>query len=473
MSTQNPVFQVLTTSGNQAPIAAGSRVTALNHGQIGVFNVHTGLSVDGSAAGDCKDVFIAVGINRAVGSGTADDIIQSAGQHIQVRNLKAYMFKGYVPEVQKVVEVTGFSVTDGEASGLKIEYRNQKAYSVNGYNQFAKTYDGTDANGTYKNGTVASNIIKRVNADPDGLVILEGFAYRIQTTIADPTADGNAIFTVGTETFTVALLAADTATTAAAKIAAAINATSTSIYTASSAAAVLQVYPKVAAKTDSTTATIALVSGPAGLAFGTITAANATVAEAGLDAFILANPDAGLGIRITGVAQTRPSFSNDINIQYHKTGTDFIATTPYGMTGASVTTITELQFPEGKGYDLKQLEYQAGGWNGKPGPYRQSTLTGLPRAGYEYLISESANYHQFHIVGEFKAVGGWEAYENSIMNILAIPVADTTTLSGLVAILDLIFAQFQAMANDTTANDTEQVSTNELAANTDGVEILS
>jgi uncharacterized protein (DUF2345 family) len=57
MATTNPVFQVLTTSGNQAPLAAGNRVDSLANGQLGIFNYHTGLSVDGTVPGDCKLIF--------------------------------------------------------------------------------------------------------------------------------------------------------------------------------------------------------------------------------------------------------------------------------------------------------------------------------------------------------------------------------------------------------------------------------
>lgn len=480
MSTQNPVFQVLTPSGNQAPIAAGSRVTALQHGQIGVFNKHSGLSVDGTVAGDCKDVFIAVGINRASGAGAADDILQSAGQHIQVRNLKAYDFKGYVPEVQKVIEVTGMKAKADTAYGLKIEFRNQKAYALNGYNQFCKTFNAqtspsldelsTEGN----NGELAELLINDINGDTDKLALASAFAYQIKTTVASAaTGNGTLTITIGTEVFTVDVLNADAVATVAAKIAADINGTDASAYAASNVGADLFVFPKVAAKTGSTTATIALTSaGGTGVTINAITAANANIADT--VAFRVANPNAGIGIRVTGVLQARPSFGNDINVQYYKTGTDFDVTSPYGFTvNPTITTITQVQYPEGKGYDLKQLEYVAGGWNGKPGPYRQSSLTGLPRAGFEYRIDANANYHQFVIVGEFKAQAGWEAHENSIQNIVAIPVADSTTFNGLVTILDAIFSGFQPMANDVAANDTEQLPTNQLAANTDGIEILS
>jgi uncharacterized membrane protein YuzA (DUF378 family) len=67
MATTNPVFQVLTSAGNQALLAAGSRPDALNNGQIGIFNFHTGLSIDGSVPADAKDIFIAIGINRTTG----------------------------------------------------------------------------------------------------------------------------------------------------------------------------------------------------------------------------------------------------------------------------------------------------------------------------------------------------------------------------------------------------------------------
>lgn len=480
MPTTNPVSQVLVTSGNQSPLAAGSRVTDLNNGQIGIFNLHTGLSVDGSVGADTKDIFLAVGVNRTSG-GTADaeDIQKSAGQCIQVRNMRALTFKGRVPEIQKVIEVTGFKTFADTAYGLKIEYRNQSSYLLHGFGSNVSTYNGqapasTDPLSLYvAPGEVARQIINAINADRRGLVIAAGFSYQITGTVnTAPTADGTASIAVGTETFDVDILDADTVTIVAAKIAAAINADTESIYAASSVGAAVFVFPKESAATGSTTATISVASaGGTAITMNAITAANATISD--LDAYITANPDAAIGIRITGVAQARNS-SNDINQGYAKSGTDFLVSLPYGFEGdGDIDTITPLQYSEGSGHDLKWEEYLAGGWDGKPGPYRQSNLTGLARQGFEYFISPTANYHQLVLAYDLEANAGWHEYKNNLQTIIAIPEADTTTLANLVTMFDLIFTQFGGMAGDVAANDTEEVTTDTLVPATDGIESLS
>lgn len=480
MPTTNPVSQILVTAGNQAPLAAGSRVTALNNGQIGIFNLHTGLSVDGSVPADAKDIFLAVGINRTTGgTDDAEDIQKSAGQCIQVRNMRALTFRGYAPAQEKIIEVTGFRTLADTAYGIRIEYRNQSSYLLHGFNGNSRTYNSQaaasdDPLSLYVSaGDVARQLINEINSDPRNLVIASGFAYQITGTVnTAPTADGTATISVGDETFDVDILDADTVDIVAAKIADAINADTESAYSASSVAAAVYVFPKISAETGSNTDTIAVAAaGGTGITMNAITAANANISD--LDAYIEANPDAAIGIRITGVAKARSS-NNDINQGYAKTGTDFLVSLPYGFEGSgNVETVQELKYPEGNGHDLKWFEYVAGGWDGKPGPYRQSALTGLARQGFEYFIAPGSNYHQLILAYDLEANAGWHEYKNNLQTLIAIPVADTTTLSGLATMFDLIFTQFGGMAGDVAANDTEQAATADLAPAVDGIESLS
>ena len=73
MATTNPVFQVLVPSGNAALLAAGSTPSSLAVGQLGIFNLHTGLSIDGTALADARDIFMAVGLNLSGAGGGATE----------------------------------------------------------------------------------------------------------------------------------------------------------------------------------------------------------------------------------------------------------------------------------------------------------------------------------------------------------------------------------------------------------------
>jgi hypothetical protein len=483
MATTNPVFQILTTSGNQAPLAAGNRIDQLHNGQIGIFNPHTGLSVDGSVLGDCADIFLAVGINRTSGgTNFMEDYQRSAGQVIPRRHMRSYVVKGTMPEVSKVVEVGNFKAFCETEYQIKIEYRNAKNYYINGYNQMTKTFKYFSSDcadpcleggcGPGDQAEVAGGLVADINSDPDKAVLASMFTYRIQATAGAASSSGNLTITIGSETFTVAVLNTDTAILVAGKIVAAINAVSTSAYKAfTPGTAVFQVYPKTGV--SAATATIALTNaGATGVTLGTITAANLDVADA--TAWRVSNPGIGLSIRITGVAETRPSFANDINIQYHKTGLDFIVTPIAGFESNNTTTvITPLSYKEGSGYDLKQLEYEAGGFNGKPGPYRQSDSTGLARGGFEYFIAPASSYNVLSLAYDQESVGGWLEYKNNLETLVAIPCADATTLTGLIAMLDLIFTQFAPMANDVASMTCSNTRMGLLTAATDGIESIA
>ncbi len=476
MSTENPVFQLLVTSGNQAPLAAGSRIGALAAGQIGIFNKHTGLSVDGSVPANTQDIELVV--MQADG-----DIIRSSGQMIQKRNVKAWTIKGYTAAVAKVVELAGFKAKCETDYSLKVEFRNQKAYGVYGYNGFTKTFNyrtgccvSTTPCDTCPQGDaveLAVGLAARINNDPDALITATFFANKLNVTVTAATADGNVTFKVGAETFVVAVLNGDTATQVATKLVAGINSTTTSGYYGSNAAGVITIYPK--ASVSNSTAAISLTSaGGTGVTFGTITNANVNVTDTA--AFEAAYPGVGLALRITTVAQTAQANNGHIPVKYYNAKeTDILVSLTDSFTcNGTVTTITELQYADGTGVNLAYDEYIAGGWNGKPGPYRTSAITGLERGNYNSLINPASNYTVMTIEYDIFSVGGWQEFLNNNRTIIAIPCADSTTLTGLVTMLDLIFTQFGAMTND--ASDIDCTNTNVSVINDyalDGIESLA
>ena len=93
-----------------------------------------------------------------------------------------------------------------------------------------------------------------------------------------------------------------------------------------------------------------------------------------------ANADKVPGLRITvnGIAVNK--FCN-INTRYYNPRQTVIIpslVSGFGCTGV-VTTTQQAVSEEGNGYDVKQKEYHAGGWNGRPGPYKASTVVGLAK----------------------------------------------------------------------------------------------
>lgn len=495
MATTNPVFQVLVTSGNQAPIAAGSKPDALANGQIGVFNFHTGLSVDGTVLPDTQDIYLAVGINRTSGGvAVAEDIQRSAGQVLQIRNSKTYDVKAYVDEVQKVVELSGFTARCETDYSLKIEFRNQRSYLQNGYNQFAKTFNfftgccATPACDDCPNNIsspieLAQGLADNINSDPDKLVIASLFAWKIGTTVtAGASANGNLTVTVGTTAYTVPVLSGDSATVVASKIAAAINTQANSPYRASNLLGVLSVYPTTSAVTNTDTFALTSAGGTSVAVGSTTTATKTNITDS--TAFSAANAGAGVSLRITGVLQARSTINGSIFSNYYGTGLDFLVsfTQPsysssdlgLGLCNGKITTITNVQYPEGKGFDLQELEYEAGGWNGKPGPYRTSSVLGLQKGAIEYFSSASGNYTQLVLEYDQFSVGGWLEYLNNLRTIIAIPCADTATLTGLVTILDAIFInRFSPKSDDVSTMDCTNTSTNTLTLAADGISSLT
>jgi hypothetical protein len=480
MATTNPVFNVLATAGNQAPLAAGNGLSSLANGQIGVFNLHTGLSIDGTVNGNEQDIFLAVGINRTSGgTAAAEDISKSAGQVIQIRNMRAYTIKANVDEIQQIDYITGFGAKCDTDYAVKVTYSSIPNYMLNGYNANSKTYNyhtgccsQVDCS-TCETGDpveLAVGLKDNINADLEAIFVATLFANLLQATIGDPTVDGTAVIGVGTELFNVPLLAADSATQAAVKIAAAINSVSTSKYVATNTGATLKVSPK--ASVAAPTALITLSSaGGTGVTVGSAT--NTNVAITDTDAFKASYPGAAPSIKLTTNAQTRTNGNNSINVKYAKAIVGFTTSLIDGFEcNGTATTVTQPQAVEGSGYDLKQLEYFAQGW-GVPGPYRTNAITGLPNSA-ESFITESAKYTQISLAYDQFSVGGWLEYLNNLETIIAIPCADSTTLTGLVTILDAIFTQFNPQS--TTVSGIDCTNTNINTINNmalDGIESLA
>ena len=83
-----------------------------------------------------------------------------------------------------------------------------------------------------------------------------------------------------------------------------------------------------------------------------------------------ANENACLAIRITGSCEAINSFT-EINYNYSKVRgfnltVNLLKLGDLSTSAGTITEIQALQQSEGLGYDIQQIEYEAGGWNGKP-----------------------------------------------------------------------------------------------------------
>lgn len=202
---------------------------------------------------------------------------------------------------------------------------------------------------------------------------------------------------------------------------------------------------------------------------------NIPVAVADYATWVAANPGLTLGIRLTSNPVSLESYA-DINLKYNKFRQTFLVVSlkEAFICNSVQTTTQQLQNEEGLGYDLQQLEYQAGGWNGKPGPYRVSALTGTARPGFVYYAQVAAKYSQLELSYDMRSQSNERKYDANLSTIIAIPCADTTTRNGLIAITDHIFSQFAANAGNAALGDcTGADTTDEYAVANNGVKVVA
>jgi hypothetical protein len=391
MSANNPVFQVLIPTGDQAVLAAGSRVTALAVGQIGVFSAETGLSLNAAGVANERAIFLAVGVDED-GDTVMDSIRVSAGQNIQRKGVTDYTLRCYNPERAHIVDITDFSGIQCESSyTFKVEFRgNTQAYQNYGFNQFAKTFSvrtgccgaGCDCPDGDCN-ELAELFVNAVNADTDGIV-----------------------------------------------------------------------------KADY-------------LDFTTTPGSPVVVAAAGVDAWIVANPGLCLGVRLTSVASKLYAYCN-IPLRYYKMRQFKMTVSVLEPLSCKAVTATfqEPSFGEGQGTDIGWLEYEAGGWNGKPGPYRVGELVGTALGEFERFSTNGAIYNQVNLHYMNEVVAGWEQNKSKLNTIIAIPCTNgaNVTLTALLTILDAFTDNFDALVDDVALCTCNTVAfTSAASVTTDGI----
>ena len=131
----------------------------------------------------------------------------------------------------------------------------------------------------------------------------------------------------------------------------------------------------------------------------------------------------------------------DVNLLYYEPRqTVIVPSLIEGFKNTDVVEVQEAVAEQGKGYDIKQLEYKAGGWNGKPGPYRASSATGLAMPGFFYLAKETTKYNIYDIVYEVERRAGWGTYSSELHTIVAVDTTATTVMTALNTLVQKLVA---------------------------------
>lgn len=451
MSKNNDVFSVLVTAGAKALATKGSALTALTPGQIGIFDANTNLALDDTSFPGPSQIYLAVGVDKDA-DGITDDVIKTSG-NIQIPGVDTYELTCWSAAQPKIVDITGFKAKCDTEYFLKVGIRSQAAYANYGYNYPFKTFAiKTSCCETACGGCpegdcteLAGLIVSAINGDKEKLFTATAFTFQGGLTVSTaPTADGDLTVTVGAESFVVAVLDADTVAEVAAKIVEVINATTTSAYVASATGAAVTISPKVVA--SGMTGAVTFAAGSTGAA-AALTPDLAYTAITNIAAFKAAFPGACLGVRVTGAAQGIINYcKTNLNYLFPRGAAIDISLGAGFECNGTVTTVKEITFESGAGYDIAQQEFIAGGWNGQPGPYRQSALVGESIGEFPGLAVKTGKYTQIHITGEQKTNGGWGTYENRTNVTIAVPCGDLAPLADLVDALDKAFAHLPAQA---------------------------
>jgi len=100
---------------------------------------------------------------------------------------------------------------------------------------------------------------------------------------------------------------------------------------------------------------------------------------------------------------------------------------------STTTTLQEVQFEQGSGYDVYEREYQAEGWEASS--YRTSSVTGLPRDRKTYS-SVSTKYNLISLEYTFDSEAGWSSYNHNLATEIAIPITLEDTWAALISLFN-------------------------------------
>ena len=437
MSRNNDVFKILVAETMLT--TAGQSVSQLAPKQIGVFNADTNLSLAANSAAP-KGFYLAVGVADKSNPAILGDIVTSAGQLIQKENVKFYQAQKYSAGLPEIVEITNFTAKSDSEYAIKFEFRNQRIYNQQGYNQFSKTYVVKTSCGTTSEGDpveLVTKFLEALNNDGTGMFKAEAISGGTLLTVTTaPTVAEDITVSIGDVDIAVTVAATDTAAEAATKIAAAINAATTTDAKAVASGATVQI-SNIVIGTEATVdegTTLAVVTATGGNAVIDL----ATIAEG-------VTP----GIRVTTNPLAVNEFCN-INTLYLKPReTVMIVSLTSGFDcGGIVEVIQDVVYEQGSGYDVRQREYKAGGWNGKPGPYRVSELNGVASNGFRYFSDADTKYNRVNLTYDQFSIGGWQEYLNNLATEVYFPVgAEAEVIKFLTVLEAMLPAGFESQTS--------------------------
>jgi len=151
-----------------------------------------------------------------------------------------------------------------------------------------------------------------------------------------------------------------------------------------------------------------------------------------------ANPGICPDLQLTGSFETIKSFCG-VNEDYvEPNGLNFSVSQIGWSCPITITTVQELTYEQTGGYDAAWDEYMAGGWNGRPGPYRQyeSGTYKQPNSG---MIDPSKLYSSIHLTYDDVHASGFQTFIDTLNTTLLIECTDGVDVT-FIAVLDALAA---------------------------------
>lgn len=126
-TANNRICSVLPTSGNQAILAPGLTLAALQPGQLGFFSHGSNISLDGTEM-SAKTFYMRLKAPNG-------DLLMSAGPRVQAKNIKKFNTTCYQAPKPQVWDITDFKATCEETYSIMVGFKNEylQSFSSNLY----------------------------------------------------------------------------------------------------------------------------------------------------------------------------------------------------------------------------------------------------------------------------------------------------------------------------------------------------
>lgn len=380
MSKNNDVFKTLFLPNDVAQ-TSGTRSAALTNGDWGVFDYDTGLSVTATTAAAIPGRFY-IAYKGDGTLGVAGELYTTSGSHIQLKNVSNLTINNDNVATDQTLTVSAMEAQSGASAtnydyGIKFDFRgNTDVYQRFGANQASKfAMANTKCVGT---GTASD--------DADAEVVAqwaESLANDVDQFI------GFSVAGTGITNTPVVYTASGTMGTS--------GSWADSVGAITEAVALAQI--RLYATTSTDLATVFTIN-----------------SFSSMYSFCNVNPKY---FKMRGI-RAIPSLLG--------------GTCAWGTFAETVSIIYE----EGRGYDVQELEYLAGGFTGDPGVYRQSRLNGLPFTRSSFLAVSATFYTVCALEYAQFSIGGWQEYLNNQSTYIILPDTVTNTAGFPVHVLGLI-----------------------------------